>query len=700
MGNIRKVEARGKLRKLKAFGRSGLWLAAACLGIGLAFTSASAAAGACPNAELRTGMSAQLPDCRAYELVSPPDSNGRPLGEIRQPQPFDLFPTELISPNRDSIVYGTVNEPLGDLSEANGSTDGYEAVRFSDGWETVRRLTPSGAQAVQPDPGGVSADHQYAFLFVPTIAGEGAFSGSLAASGSADYLGKPDGSFELTGVGSLGTEPLVQGMFISPSGSHVIFQSGGVWCSDEGAKCLIRKLEPDAPPTGTPAIYDRAVDGPTHVVSLLPNNAPPAAGEGAAYQGASPDGSVIAFKVGGALYVRINDSKTEKVADGPATYAGISSDAGKVFYVSAGNIYEFEVSSGVSKQVNASGDAEPVNISADGSHVYFISPSALDGAKGTVGMPNLYVWLASSDATRYVATVLPSDLEHTSQNFGTFPGLATWTDWAVSAEREHVTGKNVLGPGADSSRTTPDGAVLVFESRATLTSYENAGHTEIYRYDSITEELQCVSCNPLISAAQNDSRLQELFTARPATIVHNVSDDGSRVFFETPEALVSRDVDGINDIYEWHEGTGDEGPELDLISSGKSQEYPPSKENPPPIPLPNIILGISPSGSDVLFLSEDALVSGAGEGGASALYDARIDGGFPGVVSPAQCSDRAGCQGEGSMAEPFPLLQSDQVRGSGNVKHRRHCHRSSRKGPKGAKHRKCPIRQHRKARGR
>ena len=52
-------------------------------------------------------------------------------------------------------------------------------------------------------------------------------------------------------------------------------------------------------------------------------------------------------------------------------------------------------------------------------------------------------------------------------------------------------------------------------------------------------------------------------------------------------------------------------PTLDLISTGSSESYPELVPNPV---KPNVLFGISPDGSDVFFLSQDALVAGAGIG--------------------------------------------------------------------------------------
>ena len=652
----------------------------------LLFVPTAGAAG-CPNEAFRAGPSAALPDCRAYELVSPPDSNGRMLEGILGLNLFDLFPTQLVSPTGESVLYMTDNSALPAPAEATGTFDLYEAKRLAGGWQTDRRVTPSGEQALIPNPGGSTPDHQYAFVNVPTLSSiEGNSSGgSLAETAISDYLAKPDGSFELVGLGSLGSETLAQGRYISPGGAHVIFSTGGEWCSREGLKCLKRQLEPEAPPNGTAAVYDRGAEGPTHVISLLPGDATPAAGENAEYQGASADGSVVAFKVGGSLYVRVDNAKTEKATGGASTFAGLSDNGGRLFYVSGGNVFRLDTGSEATEQVNSSGDAKIVNVSADGSHVYFISPSQLDGSKGTAGQPNMYVWSGSSP--EYITTVAPSDLERTSGQTIGFPALTNWTSWAVNADKSgSETGR---GPGADSSRTTPDGQVLAFESKAQLTSYENNGHTEIYRYDDVAKSLECVSCSPTAPAVA-DARFENLVSLYNPMVVNNLSGDGSRVFFETPEALVEGDTDGVNDIYEWQAGEG--GSTVELISSGKSVVYPSILEEQGYVPKPNTILGITPTGEDVIFVSLEALVTGAGEGGASAIYDARVGGGFPAPATPPVCLEEA-CRPAATPAPSLLMPQSGANGANGNVvppkpkPHRRHCRQGH--GKKHKKQKRC-----------
>ena len=396
--------------------------------------------------------------------------------------------------------------------------------------------------------------------------------GALSDEGPATYLSQPDGTFERSDR-SLGVERRVQGRYIGPGGGHVIFTTGtSPWqdlhCYQQQlSPCPVNRLEPKAPEAGTGAIYDREANGSTHVVSLLPEDNTPEPGEQAFYQGASQDGATVAFKIDvdalgdappleGTLFVRVSDQEdgeTLKVAEGPTTFAGLSRDGHYLFYVGGdekGTIHRFDTTNEADVAINPGAPGEVVNVSADGSHVYFISEEEVGGA-GEAGKPNLYVW--SSGSIRYVVTVSPSDLVRTSGQQGMPPALTNWTDYAVTpaGPGAHVT----VGPGADSSRTTPDGSVLIFESKAQLTPpYDNAGRTEIYRWDDEAETLTCVSCNPSGTAASGDARLQELRLLYPSTLVQNLTADGNRVFFETNEALAPQDTDGVNDIYEWRGG--------------------------------------------------------------------------------------------------------------------------------------------------
>jgi hypothetical protein len=473
------------------------------------------------------------------------------------------------------------------------------------GWEVARRMTPSGAESVAPEVGGISADHGYLFVHAGPLHNEGASSyGSLYQGSDADYLGDPTGHFELTGIGSQGVEKFAEGRYISPGGEHVIFSTGSqpsqsAWCYlalFQTRPCPILQLEPNAAPSGTGAIYDRAADGPTRVVSLLPEDEPAEAGEDAFYQGASKDGTIVAFKINGVLYVRVANATTKTVTEAASTYGGMSDSGHFVFYVVGGNIHRFDVEAETDLEVNSTGDAKMVHISGDGSHVYFISESQLVEGKGTAGQPNLYVW--SGGAVRYIATVAADDV----------PRLGNWT--TVVSPSYSAAGST---PGANQSRATEDGKAFIFVSRAPIGSFDNAGHFEVYRYEERGGALTCVSCNPLVDVATADSRLQDLAVSglglpnsvtNSVDVLHNLSEDGSRIFFETSEALSEADTDGVNDIYEWHQLIGEGAAQISLITSGQSTPY----EEFDGYQDPNVLMAITPDGSDVFFRSTDALV--------------------------------------------------------------------------------------------
>jgi hypothetical protein len=643
-----------------AWGGSRSAKAVCCVAVALGalatVISPALAAAACPNEPARTGFSAQLPDCRAYELVTPADSGGREITSNHYGPEPNAFATDLGSQDGGSLVFNVYHGGLNEFPESTGTSDVYESVRSAGGWKTVRRLSPTGEEAIFPDNGGISPDHQYMFEHVAPIGGTGGSGGTLAPTSEASYVGLPDGTFELLGKGSLGVDPLANGKLITANGSHVIFVSS-------------LQLEPDAP-SGLTTIYDRSIGGPTRVVSLLPGNVTPS--EEARYLGVSADGSTVAFSIAGTLYVRVDDSSTEEVTSGEATFAGLTVHGERLFYMREGNPFAFDVSTGTTAQLTSTGDAQLVNIAPDGARAYFVSFSQL-GGEGLAGEPNLYVWHAGSQAVNFVATLSGEDLSG-------FPALNTWTGHVVGEEPP-------MGPGADPSRLTPDGSVMLFESAAKLTAYENEGRTEIYRYDDLDRSLICLSCNPGV-APTGDARLENLVVEQEPqfvwsqNIINNLSEDGNTAFFETSESLVSRDVNGSNDIYEWSIASGI--PTLSLISSGQTPSYPGLKST----RAPNVVIAITPDGQNVFFSSVDPLVPGAGTGGVPAIYDARVNGGFP--EEPTAACEGEGCQ-PASPSQSVPTPASAQFAGRGNV--------MPRQCPKGkkAKGKKCvQKKQHKK----
>ncbi len=631
----------------------------------------------CPNEALRLGPSANLPDCRAYELVTPADSGGRVAVWASD------LDSSLATPDGESLLFGSHNGALPGLG-GNGAVDAYLARRGPGGWQSAN-AGPSAAQAHLPFVFLFSPDHGYSDWLVNSP-----FGGSLDTSCSSHYLRNPDGSFELLGRGSLGEDPTAVVRFMSAGASHVVFETGRsktASCEDNTIH-LAKQLEPDAPPEGTSAVYDRSPGGPTHVVSLLPGDVTPS--EDAEYAGASADGSMVLFSVGHSvpLYARIDNASTVEVAGQPGwTFAGTSEHGDRVFYLEGGDIFACEVrvsgcagpGSSPSTQIGSGGESEVVNISADGSRLYFASKTVLtgeeandQGAKAEAGEENLYLWDAASETIRFLATVTAEDVTGVpasgASNSG---GLGLWTQDAATR----------ANAADDPSRTTPDGSVLLFQSRAKLTPYDNAGHIEVYRYDADDNSLACLSCNPTGEPASSDAKLQSLAPEEPgqtapivqAAPVASLGSSGKRAFFQSDERLALRDTDGLSDVYEW-EANGEGGCKraagcVELISAGPNGDS-------------DYLYAATPSGDDVFIRTVDSLVAQDSDGGIPSIYDARVGGGFPPPTQPnGECLGEA-CQ-PAAVAPDDQTPASSTFSGVGNAhaKKAQRRHKHKRKGP-------------------
>jgi hypothetical protein len=659
--------------------RVGAILALAMFAAGLI----PAAALACPNEAARTGRSADLPDCRAYELVTPPTNGAIPeaIGNAVSPQGSN-FRSWRVAASGEGVVFGTSGLIPG--FEGNGVQNRYQSSRGPDGWMTVSD-GPTGSQSEAPGVGGNSPDLGYTFWNAGAL--KASNHGSLVTADNATWVHSPAGTFEPIGLGSLGVDSQAAGRWITDGGEHIIFTSD-------------LRIEPDAPSEVGPgeerefmstyslepvdAVYDRAVGGQTRVVSLLPGDVTPPSGSTTYYQGSSADGSAVFFSVDETLYER-REGKTLPMVTGGGPegplFVGSSENGSKAFYMEIGNpaisvkaalqgdIFAFDAETGNSVQITSGDDAYLVNISADGSHVYFASPALLDGSKGVAGEPNLYIWNGTSIA--YIATLSDGDFE--SPEGEAFNNLGYWPIAATSFTFR------APGPGADPSRSTPDGSVFVFQSKAGLTPEATVGKKAIFRFSEGTPTLECISCKQGGPPPSGDAELVQwdepaanLPPTGPDTIVESLTADGEATFFVTKEALLPADVNHVSDVYEWHNGA------LSLISSGTGE-------------TPNFLYGVTPSGHDVFFITYDSLSWQDTDNGGPSIYDAKVDGGFVEPLAISPCEPLSGsCQaGSPTIGPALGPATTATFQGPGNPK------RHIKGGPK-PPHK--PRRHHRKKR--
>lgn len=703
----------------------------------------------CANRAFRIGFSISLPDCRAYELVTPGDTNGRaPLGASHVGA---YFTSRQVSPGGDKIPFRVEGGSLPGLG-GTGSYDGdpFLATRESGGWVTAH-TGPDGDETNGPVPGGSSPDQGYSFW---SATGEG----SKVLDGEVTlYLRYPDGHAEVVGDGTLGTEPAARGLLISENGSHTIFTTeafreqqtvalgdlttGGSFtlsfrgqttapipynATAEEVQSALRaldtigsdgvsvskpsyyllaftgtlggidvpqvevdpsglvvssgqpqavvetvqqgggRLEPSANEVGE-SIYDRALDGSLRVISLLPGDIPVNPDEDVLYQWPSLNGEGVAFYVDSKLYFRYQNDETFEIGDGVA-FAGVSEDGSRVFYVEGGKLLRRDVVTGEVTPFS-SGAVTPVNISPDGQAAYFISTQVLttaknpSGVKAQNGQQNLY--FSKEGDISFVGTVTSRDVEGAMGATEQVDGLGLWVD----AVEQPTPGRLAIDP----SRTNPDGSVIVFQSRANLTDFDPAEHPQIYRYDSVHKELDCLSCNPTTESASGDATLQSYARGpvalfEPTTWIENLSTDGRRAIFQSTEALVPRDNDGLQDVYEWEDqGVGSctlAGGCVYLLSYGDSirDDY---------------LWAVNPTGDDVFVLTSDLLLPSDADETVS-IYDVRVGGGFPAAVQSPDCQGE-GCRPQVSPPPPMPSGNTPVTGGDDNAKPNRACPKGKRK---------------------
>ena len=684
--------------------------------------------GECPNEAYRTGLGAQLPDCRAYEMVSPVDKEG---ADIRVAGTTIFRPASLYksASSGDRFTFSAFRS-FGD-AESTPYSSQYLATRGVDGWGTHGISPPRGVSS------GLNEGKDAEFK---------AFSSDLC---TAWLIRDKTTAPPLTPDAPLDTAVLYKRsncgptadtyeslLTVTPPHRPLLLELQGA--PDVGTRAFFGandSLASGAPDPGTPVIDSReegrllyvsssnGVPRPGQLVCRLPDGTPsqtcsagtatepePDNRSNTVGRAVSADGSRVywssSFREAAPLYVRVNPSEAQSALDGggrckeeeeACTYPvstgkaqfWTASVAGNRAFFTAGapgndsvmsaDLFEFDLEAALA------GSAEPVRLvapevaglvgaSEDASRLYMVSKEVLDeqpnseGAFAGAGVPNLYLYERGKGNFVFIATLANDDAVARTSAF-------------------HNPSPVNIVPYKHDSRVSGNGESVTFMSRAPLTGADNSdinsgeADAEVFRYDARTDKLSCVSCNPsgarptgevinpsdpvgkfFWAAAQLPNPESQLYAS------HVLSDDGTRVFFESFEPLVSTDTNGKQDVYEWEApGAGtctassprytppDEGC-LSLISGGES-------------PQDSDLLDATPTGSDVFFRTGASLVGR--DPGLFDVYDARVEGGF------SEPQPNPPCEGEACQSPPAaPESQtpaSSAYHGPGDLPARSRC---------------------------
>jgi hypothetical protein len=655
-----------------------------------------------------------LPDGRAWEIVSPLDKHGALLGWIGSGGPGLVQ----ASVGGDAITY-LAGSPTEAEPQGNAVKSQVFSTRGSGGWASLDIASSHDTATGQP----VGNGEEYRFfsedLSLGVVQPFGAFTPSLSveASEQTTFL---HSDYVHGNVGDVCVEACYRPLVTGAPG-HENVPEGTVF-GEEG-KCPPRSLCGPQFEGATPDLGHVVLDanvplsatavkrslyewsgGQLALVSVLPVSEGAAAVGGAfggfvhqsrdARHAISDDGSRIVWtSYGSAPHLYLRDSVREETVRLDTGLAGMpefqtaSADVSEVFFTENGDLYEYDVVHGelLRLTVGAETRVSVLGASEDGSYVYFVANGVLaPGAVPGQCVPdpplpeascNLYV---RHDGTIRLVRVL-SGADNADWN----PSLAGLT-----------------------ARVSSDGRWLAFMSQRSLTGYDNhdaiSGEPdeEVFLYEAEHDRVVCASCDPTgarplgveyrkLGASPGFPSLvggntvwntQWLAANIPGWTPYSLGNalyqsrylsDSGRLFFNSNEALVPKDVNGTWDLYEYeppgvggctqasvtfgeHSG-GCVGP----VSSGSSPEE-------------SAFLDASETGGDVFFLTAAKLSSQDNDTSLD-IYDAHeCTSASPclpvAAVLPPPCSTGDACK---AAPSPQPLIfgapASATFSGAGNV---------------------------------
>ena len=664
--------------------------------------------------ESSSGFRTYLPDCRAYEMVSPPYKGG-----------FQIYPGQLAASGVN--VGGSSFGAFAGGTSQGGLANQYLFSRSSSGWLTTP-LEPAASQFAEVSnvelENGPDVASSGAALFAAHRITQSEYQGDL-------YLREPDGSFVSVGpmLPASAVPPIPVGAGVENEGERIAGASSDL----THVLFSIEAGNPNGSPPGLPSGVatnlwpgDTTVTGKRSLYEYV----------GAAHTGKGTD---VPSRVGvGNDGTQISDCGTNLAIDPNTLARGISGAGSTVLFsaepgpceeagtgpavaqlyarVGAPGAAETTVnlagSSGCAASVECKVSVAPVfqGASADGSKVFFtttqpLAPGDHDTGNdiyecelpGDIGVtpppvgavnacPSLHavsvtgttegadvlsVAAVSEDGSRvyFVAEGVLTGGEENEKGEAATQGSDNLYVTDTTTARTNFIGKlSSSEPGG--AQTTPDGRFLVFGNEADLTRGDSSTAQQVFEYDaepspdghhlvriSIGDEEFNDNGNTSIDPAFHPSHDSELInqSSHPS-----VSNDGSKVVFDsadglTPNALNHAFLPGSTEelaenVYEYSHGR------VFLISDGRE----PTGEQ------RTQLLGIDGSGRDIYFGTVDSLVPQDTDQ-LFDIYDAREEGGFPAPTPTAECLAQEACQGPLGPTAALRVPGSSNIAAEGNL---------------------------------
>jgi hypothetical protein len=577
---------------------------------------------ACPNESVRTGPSAQLPDCRAFEQISPVDKEG-----AQEALKYGLAIETGAIASEDGEHFMFMSDATRWGTAASSGQAPYFFARTADGW----RMTPG---APQPQAG---YDRYRPLVFSPDLSQFGLRVGwSTGGEELEGAIESPDVEFQ---VGS-GGGPYT----VAASVPRKQLGAGGGWVavSADFSKLVLAVADRElveGSRTGTTSgndLYEYSggelrqlnVDSTGATIGKCGAqmaNGREASGQDSSAHAVSADGSRVFFEAvpgsscGEAKHLFMREAAAGRTVDiGAYTFEAASSDGSRVLLgKQEGEGMQFllyDVESASAKPLFSLAKEPTIAVSENLAAIYLLSG------------PSLYRYDIEGQKLAYVDEVVGADN----------PGIPS-----PDGRYDYFEARGVAG--------VPSGGTEPGQEPG-----EKQLSRQLYRFDSSDEVLTCVSCaspfdpEPKLPVDNTGGTLEGRWQpANGAPRETFASGDGNYAFFVTASALVAGDDNGevppepsgservngtpSNDVYEWRangvDGCGRLAGCVTLITPGRDGYL-------------VSLLGTTDSGRDVFFYTSSQLVPQDNDS-AGDFYDARIDGGFPEAPKPSECEGNA-----------------------------------------------------------